>query len=325
ISEIDRLMPMLIGHATVDTFAKKLFLRNKPEDKNNLYSLKYLLGCFFVYEQIELKSYWDQFTSTGRKDVFTPTRTSYEGQKVQKDFRYDVFLSTLLSEKDIILDERIKVISWNYDSQFEIAYQEFNPNSLLKVYPHPNLFNDFNLNKSPQIVKLNGTATYLYSEKNRRSDDESIFKPMYELNELKADMNYGALPSFFDMLRLYSDWLNTKKEDYIPFINFAWEKNVLSKKTLEFAKEIMHQTEVLVVIGYSFPNFNRTIDLELLKDTFFNRVYIQTVKENIDDLSQRFKWLIDRKVEIIPYSDTYQFFIPYELDQTFWNGELKTL
>ncbi len=52
----------------------------------------------------------------------------------------------------------------------------------------------------------------------------------------------------------------------LPNLSFAWEKNG-SKDTVEFldnAERSVIGTQVLVIVGYSFPFFNREIDRRML-------------------------------------------------------------
>ena len=82
-----------IKHATIDTFAKKLFLTGRVEDYNKL---KKLLAIYFIIEQIINKP----------------------------DSRYDTFLANILTP-NLEIPERMKILTWNYDSQFEIAFNEY--------------------------------------------------------------------------------------------------------------------------------------------------------------------------------------------------------
>ena len=80
-------------NATIDTFAKKLVLQDK---KSEFEYLEHLLAFYFIIEQI----------------LTAP------------DSRYDTFLANILQDKSQF-PYNIKVLSWNYDSQFEIAYHEY--------------------------------------------------------------------------------------------------------------------------------------------------------------------------------------------------------
>lgn len=84
-------------HASVDTFAKKLFLRG---DADNLRKLKAVLSTYLAIEQ-------------ARNNV---------------DKRYDSFLASVLklgSDKNVLLPEHLRILTWNYDTQFEKAFCGF--------------------------------------------------------------------------------------------------------------------------------------------------------------------------------------------------------
>jgi len=107
----------------------------------------------------------------------------------------------------------------------------------------------------------------------------------------------------------------------LNFFRFSWEKynvnryieNDLSQETQNIAAEIFSDTQILVIIGYSFPVFNRKVDLKLF-ESLPNRtiVYIQDTntkaKRNIEDI---FPFLQEREIEVIYIDDTNQFHIPF--------------
>jgi hypothetical protein len=74
----------------------------------------------------------------------------------------------------------------------------------------------------------------------------------------------------------------------------------------------------LVVIGYSFPVFNRNIDRQVLNSMKnLKRIYLQDLNPNA--LEERVKALREdlrddpSKVDIVKSTDGEQFLIPYEL------------
>jgi hypothetical protein len=94
IFKIDWMLENLAVHASVDTFAKKLYFKR---DTQNLKVLKAILSCFFVAEQ-----------STKRVD-----------------YRYDSFFASILKFdglSSVQIPDDIKFLLWNYDLQIEKAY-----------------------------------------------------------------------------------------------------------------------------------------------------------------------------------------------------------
>ena len=84
-------------HATIDTYARKLYLTKRYRD---LERLKSLLCAFFLWEQLEHRP----------------------------DGRYDTFLANVLDNQTLNIPEEISIISWNYDSQIELAFSSYNQN-----------------------------------------------------------------------------------------------------------------------------------------------------------------------------------------------------
>jgi len=70
----------------------------------------------------------------------------------------------------------------------------------------------------------------------------------------------------------------------------------------------------LVIIGYSFPFFNREVDRTLF-DSMINlkKIYYQDINAiKLIDRLQAVQQRINAK-QIIPITETGQFFLPYEL------------
>lgn len=263
------------------------------------------MNCFFVFEQTKITNLFDDLIPMS--DETMQDRRQRKGQTLQIDPRYDVLLATLLNDS-LDLDNRINILSWNYDYQIELAYQEFCPGKSLNIFP--NAISIIQENFTPRVVKLNGTAGLFYKQ------DTNVFSPIIKDNEIKINENTDKLPDFDAMITFYSNFLENKSIEICPFLNFAWEANSISQKSIKYAQQIMRQTEVLVVIGYSFPNFNRIIDSKILLNAKkLKRTYIQSPESNVHDIAQRFKWLMKETNNVVPYTDIEQFFIPYELDQ----------
>lgn len=82
----------------------------------------------------------------------------------------------------------------------------------------------------------------------------------------------------------------------------------------DYAIKICKDIDTLIIIGYSFPIFNRKIDMEILnslKDV--KTIYIQNKVENINAIKSRIISLVPEfKEKILPVEDTTQFFIPHD-------------
>jgi hypothetical protein len=108
-------------------------------------------------------------------------------------------------------------------------------------------------------------------------------------------------------------------------LNFAWENdnNYIDKyrghsKNLEEAEHIASETEILVVIGYSFPIFNREIDNILFKKMQkLKKVYIQ------DREPEKIKSTMQNAFEILQTKKTINSFGFEANSTTLPVGELK--
>lgn len=103
IADIEEVYQANKEHATIDTYGKKLYLTRRT---NELKRLKNVLTTFFVWAQLVSKT----------------------------DQRYDTFLANILQNETLSIPNGISVISWNYDSQFEMAYRNYSKTGNLPIY-----------------------------------------------------------------------------------------------------------------------------------------------------------------------------------------------
>ncbi|MEO1032255.1 MAG: hypothetical protein AAFX55_12660 [Bacteroidota bacterium] len=274
-------------HTSIDTFAKKLYLK---EDFPNLKKLKFLLSCFFIYLQ--------------RKDTGL-------------DKRYDSFFASILDDINT-LPGAIKILTWNYDSQLEIAFKNFSDypldvcKSILKCQSKSlsNRYKDLDPG-SFGIYKINGTTDVNFGRNNE--------KPF--ITDL--DINDNKLIEKF----LFGN--NSLESNNLDFtLSFAWENH--NDSFFNKISNSIQNTEVLVIIGYSFPFFNRKVD-EFILNSMPNlkKIYVQD-PYHADDIIEKIKGLKTWKktfyykgssgpevstkevIDFIPKTFKDQFFIPIE-------------
>lgn len=310
-------------HTTIDTYAKKIFLKNNSNsDSKEMIALKFFLAGYFIFEQAGFTRN-DLAVSPGLSapinyDVVKDKHSQvFDSISKRVDPRYDVFFATLLENREgtLKLPPNVNIVSWNYDYQMELAYQEYISNPHIGiVQDNLNFFSENSLNPSwylnnSQIIKLNGSAGNLFQESHTKR-----IRPI--VNVFNSINTESCLRNLFEnYLNVVYSKHNTLK---IPYLNFAWElgANDISEHAVESAREIIHNSEIVVVIGYSFPNFNREIDKRLFENSInLKKVYYQVPKENVAGLSSRLKGILPSlsNSEIIPHTDLDQFFIPYEL------------
>ncbi len=255
-----------IKHATIDTFAKKLFLTGRVEEYNKL---KKLLAIYFIIEQVINKP----------------------------DSRYDTFLANILTTK-LEIPDRIRILTWNYDSQFEIAFNEYKKTIITPKDIGCYSIHDNEITKSPAIFKINGTASF------NNWNSLANFRSNHKLNKTILDKIIYAY------------------KDNESLLSFAWET---SKKksddipTIKTAIEQIKEARILVVVGYTFPFFNRIVDKSLISSMdYLNKIYIQDpraneVMQNIDAVLPVHKKKPYEPVSIIPITNCDQFYLPPEL------------
>ena len=105
------------------------------------------------------------------------------------------------------------------------------------------------------------------------------------------------------------------KEKYKNSIYFAWNEDEVTKKAREYAKQIISETDILVVIGYSFPYFNRDVDRSIFKalEGRGRTVYIQTTDNTFESVKNRAAGITYVFKNAKPFTELDQFLIPNEL------------
>ena len=203
------------------------------------------------------------------------------------DYRYDNFFASILSRKDfrdVEIPTDIKFLLWNYDLQLEKAYYGYTENDH-KVLE--------DLTFSDRLYHLNG-----YCGTTQKGHVGKEFTETYETK--------GKLSKV--VLDLYGDYINQKGT---PDINFAWEmnENYFNNKI----NPVTNNTSTLIIIGYSFPFFNREIDKRIFsKLGNLNEVFVQTPKESFVGIQERVKAIQPDLPELKHIEDTSQFYIPFD-------------
>lgn len=254
------------NRASIDTVARSFHLQGNA---NDLRKLKIALSAYLLLEQAE-------------KPV---------------DKRYDLFLASILENSSLSLPDEIKVLSWNYDNQFELGFNGFmRQNEDLRNRKKLKMIDKFSqthlLQGNPFIYKLNGSAGLTF---NRKANSEGYPNDLTPL----------------DIIRQFAS-LKTNDDDE-PGISFAWESPQIAEERLP---PILIDCEIIVTIGYSFPFFNRGTDKLILNESkHLRKIYIQD--PNAAEIEEKLKNLINpskrQKIKFVRDISTKEFLIPYEL------------
>lgn len=269
LEDIKELHKAAKEHSTIDTYAKKLYLTKQV---SQLEKLKNVLATFFIWIQLESKT----------------------------DQRYDTFLANILQMNNLSLPLNISVISWNYDSQFELAYKNYSNNNL-PIYDKLGENSMQNNQNSGVIFKLNGSANF---------GDFNMVD--YILNHREKDVH-----PLIQLIEYYGHLEADTKElgfDFHSHLSFAWESTVRQKEMITTINQITSDTDAVVVIGYSFPYFNREIDRAIFsKIPSLKTIYIQD--PNPESVEPSLRAVLDENTNVkIEYQkDCTQFYLPREL------------
>lgn len=264
LKSLEEIAKECINFGTPDLYGKFLY-ESSPAETEKYLLLKLLLSNYFY-----LKQYSD-----------TTARAIGYGAL---DKRALTFLSTICDDGK--LPDNVKIISWNYDEQIEIAGSKINSRdgmNFLASWPnqHPDYKGDY------FIQHLNGIAGWDYVDKAVQKEREFI---------------------------TYKNFNTTRN----PLLSFAWEKkekhdlDLFFERRLEILKSLTEGTDILVIIGYSFPFFNRKVDQQLFE--FIGphaKIYYQDPKalEKISVIQSLFG--LPNKISPISYLD--QYYVPFEL------------
>lgn len=265
-------------HASVDTFAKKLYLRRIYGRGDDYKKLKAAMSVFFVLEQA--------------------------GKAVDK--RYDAFFASLLSRINGFPEE-IRVLTWNYDFQLEQAYSQYLGTDSISACQETlriagkGVFEYSNNPDNFRMFKLNGTAAF-----KRKLDDP----------EYGCSLNEKWGKTFLE--KVISSYAFIINENTLKSaLSFAWEEenDDSDNSWIKKAAYAVKDTSVLVVIGYSFPFFNRSVDRKIIGSMKnLKKVYFQDPAALA--LKEKFRSVLSNldEIELVPIDkEQDQFFLPYEL------------
>jgi hypothetical protein len=258
-------------HASIDTYAKKLFIKGS----DSLDKLKIILSLFFCFEQTI-------------RDV---------------DPRYDSFFASIIKNSFKNLPQSVNVVSWNYDSQFEIAFSKFTDiqdiKTNMEILNVVTKFTRENREVSEDrfsIYKINGTAAF----HDRLDKLITLFRPHERITVEEQT------------IRCYAGW-SQNNGSLTPSLSFAWEGESQTTEMLNLLRTSVKNTVALVIIGYSIPFFNRDIDRQIIAAMpGLKKVYFQSPEA--DALKERFAAFKEMDPGyLISKTNTDQFYLPNEL------------
>lgn len=218
----------------------------------------------------------------------------------KNDKRYDNLFAALIGIKDrkAYLPGNISIISWNYDLQTEISISKFfNKNldtNFLEQVQNSSALQSISEEKF-NLIKLNGTAGF-YNESNNRIFDFEISNFLGSEKNTKQELNK------------YLKRISNSNE---TLLSFSWDKESFLDNGRIIASNLIKESDFLVIIGYSFPVFNREIDKEIFSNIPHRcKIYIQD-KQNSQKIMEIVAEMTnsnERNIKIIESID--EFYIP---------------
>lgn len=308
VADIRELRNQLSDFNTIDNYARMLSQHKGVHNSRELKKLKSILSGLFLFEQLRKKNeIINKFSNISSDETDRIKRTV--------DLRYKSFFAKVLNNDK--LSDEINIISWNYDIQLEIGLESnlgLNYDELensCKIYPHPsckisdesNFFSRFNWSDSPKIVKLNGTAGLFIKD--------NSFHNIYLSQEEFFDDRLDVLLEVHKEIERY--------RQYSPFLKFAWEKDEQSTLAIDHASSIIDRTHILVVIGYSFPDFNRPIDKQVFTQNHIEEVFVQLPADDFEGVQYNMRSSLGRLADkAVHIKQLREFFIPKEFIPRYW-------
>ena len=123
----------------------------------------------------------------------------------------------------------MNIITCNYDTQLEKSYEGF------CTIPET-IFEKFTQSKN--IIRLNGSCSYPYKIETRY------------LGHTEFSMSFLE-----SVIQLYDKFMNTLEPKSLPYISFAWGKNVIEDKVIETLKETKKIKYLLEVGKFIFQDW----------------------------------------------------------------------
>lgn len=247
------------AHQSFDTYFKKLF---HTSQLRKIAEAKKILNLYFIWEYLS--------RPTAKPDIYDET-IFWKQSAIDK--RYDALVAGLLKPKAGKSEPYcpINFITWNYDMNLFMSLKNyFSPNKLfgdfLSTIDKKN--NLWQIEDKISIINMNG---YSYCTK------FSPFKSMNDLTSVKKEIYEWIYEKITD--RYFSQDYSDKDSESIKF---AWELTSGSKTSdlecIKQAREKISRSANIVVIGYTFPLYNRLVDYE-----YFNNLTVGGKRISIQD------------------------------------------
>lgn len=271
---LDKWTKLVAPTPSIDTFAKRLYDNGKSKEYLE-YKIFLTIAFHYFHFSKRINDYaWGNNILDGRYENLF---RSINTKNQNSDFK-------------TYIPKCFSFITWNYDFQFEYS----------RVL-------DYSDEKQPQSAKINAFHNSMGSRFIKLNGSSLLDK--LENVDYTSRIGINTTKHLLDLLFLiYNELINNEEE--LTTFRFSWENKV----DLDNLSEIAQRTDILVVIGYSFPSFNRIID-KTFYSNLKDKCLIYTQGRDMQD-SVRIKGYFEqcfpphRKPEnVIPVESPF-FFVP---------------
>jgi hypothetical protein len=255
-----------------------------------------------------IDTYAKKLRITGQSEIYNQLKAVFSAFLIytqlakEVDSRYDSFFASILDTGPGEFVSDLIILTWNYDFQIEKAYSAFSLTDSLSVNQamlNVNFASQderFSQTRHMSVFKLNGTAGFYDS---RDKSHHFITDKFTFENSRKF---------FYDVIGIYGR-LRFENNSIRSSLTFAWDGH---SGYYDKVAEKIKGTEVLVIIGYSFPFFNRLIDRQMIHSMAptLNHVFVQDPNpENVlDSLTSIWPTNHQRQPKVIRSKE--QFYLP---------------
>lgn len=243
------------SHQSFDTYFKKLF---HTKSLSEIFLAKKILNLYFI---------WEHLSRPTAKPIYE--ENDFWKQSII-DKRYDALIAGLLKPINgkAVTYCPINFITWNYNLNLFLSLKNyFGPDEsigeFLKRIEVKGVNNVWNINEEVSVLNMNG---YFFSSSLSKEKNLSI--PNKEIHDfMSKKINEGYLS------------INYTDED-AEKIKFAWESNPEesdNNECLSLAIQGIKDSEHIIVIGYTFPLYNRLIDFQYFNGALLKEknIYLQ--------------------------------------------------
>lgn len=300
----------LKSHYSFDTYFKKLF--HKSLDSETLKAKK-ILNLFFLWEHLQLPMEVKQNAKSLGNDLADHYNQNTFIKEAQVDNRYDSLIAGLIKplRGEFSLFSKINFITWNYDLNLIYSIKNFvSQNIGINEYIQSISTNNDKIWECKEDLKIINMNGYFYSSR------------LKDLKEFSS-MNFAEVVTRHFPLGFKID--NDLQSADAEKINFAWENYSENDENpiISEAKNAISRSQAIIVIGYTFPLYNRLTDFIYFNSKSLNSktLYIQDpnaeeiIKRICNDfsLNQKQRAVGDDYVNIETVKNCDSFFVPNDI------------